>query len=112
MGRQRKIEGSSLEHYRPIDPDVREQQMISLAVDLAEKKLREGTATSQIIEHFLRLGSSRARAEMELLGEDLELKRAKKESIISERHDGEIYKKAIEAMRVYTGNGDPEDYYD
>ena len=98
--------------YRPIDPEAREQHMISLAVDLAEKKLRDGTATSQIIEHYLRLGSVRAQLDYALMQEELELKRAKTESIHAMRTEEEKYQKAIDAMRIYSGMGDPEDYYD
>lgn len=98
--------------YRPIDPDAREQYMISLAVDLAEQRLRDGTATSQIVEHYLKLGSIKAQLEYDLLREELELKRAKTESIHAMRTEEEKYQKAIDAMRIYSGMGDPEDYYD
>lgn len=111
MGRQRKSQEVVGEFYRPIDPDVREQQMIGLAVDLAEQRLRDGSASSQIIEHFLKLGSSRAKLEMELMAEDLALKGAKRDSIRAERTDAEKYQQAIDAMRIYTGNGDPDDYH-
>ena len=98
--------------YRPIDPEAREQQMISFAVDLAERKLRDGTATSQIIEHYLRLGSQRAKLEMALMQEDLELKHAKTEEITSRRTENDKYNAAIEAMKLYSGNASPEEYYD
>ena len=98
--------------YRPIDPEAREQHMISLAVDLAERKLRDGTATSQIIEHYLRLGSARAEIECELMREELELRRAKTDAIRSERTEEEKYQEAINAMRIYSGAGEIEDYYD
>lgn len=98
--------------YRPIDPEAREQHMISLAVDLAEQKLRDGTATSQIIEHYLKLGSAKAAIECALMQEELELKRAKTEAIRAERTEEEKYQRAIDAMRIYSGAGDPEEYYD
>lgn len=98
--------------YRPIDPAAREQQMISFAIDLAEKKLRDGTATSQIIEHYLRLGSLKAQLEYDVLREELELKRAKTDAIRSERTEEEKYQQAINAMRIYSGFGEPEEYYD
>lgn len=116
MGRQKKMPAIPLEPldpiYRPIDPDAREQHMISLAVDLAEQRLRDGTATSQIVEHYLKLGSVKAQLEYDLLREELELKRAKTESIHAMRTEEEKYQKAIDAMRIYSGMGEPEEYYD
>lgn len=98
--------------YRPIDPDAREQHMISLAVDLAERKLRDGTATSQIIEHYLRLGSAKAEIECDLMREELELRKARTEAIRAERTEEEKYQQAIDAMRIYSGLGDADEYYD
>lgn len=98
--------------YHPIDPDAREQQMISLAIDLAEKRLRDGTATSQIVEHYLKLGTLKVQLEHDLLREELELKRAKTESIHAMRTEEEKYQRAIDAMRIYSGMGDPEEYYE
>lgn len=119
MPRQKKTEGipvdigtEARDIYRPIDPAAREQQMISFAIDLAEKKLRDGTATSQIIEHYLKLGSLKAQLEYDVLREELELKRAKTDAIRAERTEEEKYQRAIDAMRIYSGRGDPEDYYD
>ena len=64
-------------------PEAREQQLIALAVDLAEKQLIEGTASSQVISHFLKLGSIRAQIEKELLEKQRDLAAAKAESIKS-----------------------------
>lgn len=119
MGRQRKTPPDKIipppdlpDIYRPIDPDAREQHMIALAVNLAEQKLRDGTATSQIIEHYLKLGTARAQLEHDLMMEELELKRAKTDQIKAERVEEEKYQRAIDAMRLYSGHGDPEEYYD
>lgn len=109
MGRQSKTRNPTKETYRPIDPAVREQQMIGFAVDLAEQKLRDGTASSQIIEHYLKLGSTRASLERELLEQDLLLKKARTESIESEKRIEEKYIEAINAMRRYNGIRDEED---
>lgn len=98
--------------YRPVDPDAREQQMVSFAMDLAERKLRDGTASSQIIEHYLKIGSTKAKLEYDLLREELELKKAKTEAIQSARTEEEKYQRAIEAMRIYSGQGEPEEYYE
>lgn len=116
MGRQKKMPPIPLQPldpiYRPVDPEAREQHMISLAVDLAEQRLRDGTASSQIIEHYLRLGSSKSAIECALMQEELELRKARTESIRAERTEEEKYQKAIEAMRIYSGMGEPEEYYD
>ena len=116
MGRQKPMPVIPLENlepiYRPIDPSAREQHMINLAIDVAEQRLRDGTATSQIIEHYLKLGSVKAQLEYDLLREELELKRAKTESIHAMRTEEEKYQKAIDAMRIYSGMGEPEEYYE
>ncbi len=93
-----------------INPEAREKQLISLAVDQAEKQLREGTASTQVLVHFLRLGSIRAEIEKELLEKQRDLAAAKTESIKSGQHMEELYLKAVEAMRRYSGQdeGDEE----
>lgn len=85
------------------NPDAREAQMISLAVDLAEKQLREGTASSQVITHFLKLASSTERLEKELKEKQKELLEAKTESLQSNARLEELYTGAIQAMRDYGG---------
>ena len=91
-----------------ITPEAKENQMISLAVDLAERQLREGTASSQVISHFLKLGSSKEKLEQEILQVQKELIRAKADSMQSAKKTEELYNKALAAMRVYSGGG-PED---
>lgn len=87
-------------------PDARENQMINLAVDLAEKQLEEGTASSQVITHFLKLGSSKERLEREKLEEENKLLRAKTENLQSQKRVEELYAEALAAMRRYSGQGD------
>lgn len=77
--------------------------MVSLAVELAEKQLRDGTATSQVISHYLKLGSSRERLEQERLARENELLRAKAEAIASAQRVEELYTTALNAMRSYAG---------
>ena len=84
-----------------ITPEAREQQLISLAVNLAEKQLRDGTASSQVITHYLRLGTERERYELERLRADVELSRAKRDSYESSKLKEEMYAKAIAAMKDY-----------
>lgn len=108
-----KIAGSAepLKKQRPgMTPEAREMQMVNYAVDLAEKQLREGTASSAVIVHYLKLGTTRAQMEAEKLKNENELLKAKTEAIQSAKNVEEIYANAIKAMQVYTGNGTEEDY--
>lgn len=94
-------------------PGARENQMIAQAMDLAEQQLRDGTASSQIIAHFLKLGSQRERLERERLEEENKLLRAKTEALQSAKNMEEAYTKAIMAMQEYKGNVDSEeDFYE
>lgn len=95
-----------------LTPEARENQMISLAVDLAEKQLREGTASSQVITHFLKLGSSKEKLEKEILEKQKEMITAKTESLQSAKRVEELYSDAMNAFRKYSGNGGDvnEDY--
>jgi hypothetical protein len=84
--------------------------MIALAVDLAEKQLMEGTASSQVITHYLKLGSTKERIEKEILEKQKELISAKTEALQSAKTVEELYANAISAMRKYSGNGGGDDY--
>ncbi len=95
-----------------LTPEARESQMISLAVDLAEKQLMEGTASSQVITHYLKLGSTKERLEKEKLEEENKLLRARTDALQSAKRVEELYADAIAAMKRYSGNGgdDVEEY--
>lgn len=94
-------------------PEQRENQMVALAVDLAERQLREGTASAQVINHYLRLGTSRERLEQEKLRRENELLEARADAIASAARVEELYKVALDAMRSYAGQAPPElDPYD
>jgi uncharacterized protein YcaQ len=93
-----------------LNPDARENQLIALAVDLAEKQLMEGTASSQVITHYLKLGSSEERIKREILERQKELITAKTEALQSQKRVEELYAEALKAMREYNGHGDPDDY--
>lgn len=84
-------------------PEGREQQLISLAADLAEKQLEAGTASAQVMTHFLKLGSTRERAEQERLKNENLLLSAKIEQMASARRIEELYETALNAMRSYSG---------
>ena len=102
----------SSRRMRPaLSPEARENQLVSLAVDLAEEQLRNGTASSQVITHYLKLGSSRERLEREKLEKENALLRAKTESLESAKRVEELYENALNAMRRYGGQGDYEDEY-
>lgn len=95
-----------------LTPEAREGQLISLATDLAEKQLREGTASSQVISHYLKLGSTKERIEKEILERQKELITAKTEALKSAKRIEELYTDAISAMRRYSGAEDNvEDEY-
>ena len=114
--RQKKSsERDSIRLGRPaMSPEARENQMIAYAVDLAEKQLREGTASSQVITHYLKLGSSKERLEREKLERENELLRAKAENLQSAQRSEEVYREALKAMRTYSGQitDEEEDDYD
>lgn len=92
-----------------LTPEARENQLISLAVDLAEKQLMEGSASSQVITHYLKLGSTKEKIEKEILEKQKELISAKTENLKSAKRIEELYADAINAMRRYNGQGDPDD---
>ena len=92
-----------------LTPEARENQMISLAADLAEKQLMEGTASSQVITHYLKLGSTRERLEREKIERENELLRAKVESLQSAHRSEELYENALKAFRRYSGEEDSDD---
>lgn len=92
-----------------LTPEARESQLVSYAVDLAEKQLREGTASSQVITHFLKLGTMQHKAEMEKLQRENELLKAKTEALKSSQQSEELVKAALEAMKKYSGFGRTED---
>lgn len=89
-------------------PEGRENQLISLAVDLAEKQIKEGTVSSQVLTHYLKLGSSREKLEQERLRRENHLLEAKAEAMASAKRVEELYGKALNAMRTYAGQ-DPVD---
>jgi uncharacterized protein YcaQ len=90
-------------------PEARENQMIALAVDLAEKQLLAGTASSQVISHYLRLGSTDRYLEKESLKTKNELMKAKTEALQSAKRVEELYANALKAMKNYGGIDQDED---
>lgn len=107
------IKRSEKRKRRPANTEKgREDQLISLAVDLAEKQLVEGTASSQVMSHFLKLGSSRETLEQERLRGENELLKAKIEQMASAKRIEELYSEALNAMKSYTGQEPLEEDFD
>ena len=101
---------SSSSPMRPaLTPEARESQCISLAYDLAEQQLRDGTASSQETTHFLKLGTEKARLEKEILERQKDLITAKTEALRSEERIEKLMTEAINAMRGYQGLGEPDE---
>lgn len=91
-------------------PEARELQLISLAMDRAEEQLLDGTASAQVITHFLKLGTARAELEKEKLKKENQLMEAKTKAIESAEEMKKIAEEAIKAMRNYQGLGDFDEY--
>ncbi len=110
----KQIQTPKKDSIRPaLSPEARENQLISLAIDLAEKQLIEGTASAQVITHYLKLGTSIQKLEKEKLERENELLLAKTKAIASTEHMEELYADAIRMMKEYRGensDGD-EDIY-
>ena len=92
--------------------EARENQLISLAMDRAEKQIRSGKVSSQVLTHFLRLGTEKAALENEKIKNENEVLKAKVETLRSQQRSEELYQKALDAMRSYAGIDDFENEYD
>jgi hypothetical protein len=99
-------EGQKPSRRRPpaTTPEARENQMISLAMDLVERRLMNGSASSQETTHFLKLASTKERIEKEILEKQKELIVAKTDALKSAKRIEELYTNALNAMRTYSGN--------
>lgn len=103
VARQKKSD--DIQPMRPaLTPEGREKQLIALAVDLAEEQLRNGTASSQVISHYLKLGTTREQLEQERLRTELELTKAKTEALESTKRIEELYTAAMAAFSDYSGH--------
>lgn len=89
-------------------PEAEESKLIAMATDLARKQLANGTASSQVISHFLKLGTTQAKLEQENLRQEIELRKAKTDAIKSSQKLEQLYADAIRAMRNYNGSIDEE----
>lgn len=107
-----KVKTNSTNKSRPpLTPEGQENLMISLAMDLAEQQLRDGTASSQLITEFVKRGSTKARLEKEMMEEQKALMVAKREALESAQRVEALYEDAIKAMRHYGGHNDQDEEY-
>lgn len=98
-----KSKSSKLSRPPATTPEARENQLVKAAVDLAEKQLLEGTASAQVISHYLKMGSSRERLEQRRLEEEIKMQAAKTEFMESQKRVEAMYGEALAAMRSYSG---------
>lgn len=104
MGAPKRLSNAQRPRRAPATtPEAKENQMISLAIDLAEKQLSEGTASAQVITHYLKLGTTRETLEKEKLKRENDLLKAKSDAIASAQRVEELYTNALNAMRAYSG---------
>ena len=102
---KRQKQPDELPDYRPATtPEARENQLIALAIDVAEEQLRNRTASAQVITHYLKLGSTKERLEKEILEKQKELITAKTEAIQSTARLEQLYTDAMNAMKEYNGH--------
>lgn len=106
MASRRRTNSEASETFRAParTPEERENQLISLAVDLTERQLREGNASAQVISHYLKLGSSREKLEQARLKNEVALLQTKREQMESEMRTAELIDNALRAMQAYSGN--------
>ena len=108
----KKVEDYYVEPYEPsytaMQPEARENELINAAYDLAEKRIREGTASDTMITHFLKMGSQKERLERMMLAKDVELKAAKTEALQSAKRIEELYAAAIGAAQSYRIDDDED----
>lgn len=102
--RRRVVEPIKTRRRPATTPEGRENELVSAATDLAEEQIRNGTASSQVITHYLKLGSTRERLEQQRLAHENELTRVKIEALESQKRVEELYMEALSAMRSYAGN--------
>ena len=102
--------GSNRPRRPAISPEARMSQLVGLAVDCAEQQLRDGTASSQVITHFLKYATKEKELEMQILEKQKDLISAKTEAIQAQKRSDEMFAEAIRAIRGYQGQGDPDVY--
>ena len=113
MPRHKKLESDHRVERPPAKTlEGREQQLIAKAVDLAERQIEEGTASSQVITHYLKLGTTRERLEQEQIRRRNKLLEVQAEQIAASQRSEELFAQALKAMRSYKGEVDEDEYGD
>jgi hypothetical protein len=105
MARYKPSDKSGKPRRPATSPEAREAELSSAAYDLAEEQIRSGTASSQVLTHFLKMGSTREALEQQRIGHENELLQVKREAIASQQRVEEMYMDALNAMRSYSGHG-------
>lgn len=103
MARRKPPEDGGRRRKPATTPEQRENELIALAESVAEEQMRAGTASSQVITAYIKLGSSRERLEQQRIAHENELTRVKIEAMASAQRVEEMYKEALDAMRSYSG---------
>lgn len=93
-----------------LDPKAREDQLISRAYDVAEQQMLDGTVSSQVLTHFLKMGTAEAKLKLKLLEKEEALTDAKISKMKSEETSEKMYQDVLEALKLYSGKGDPDEY--
>lgn len=106
MGRHKAKNDSEVSRHTAQSLEEQENEMIALAINLAEEQLRDGTASSQVITHYLKLGTMKERLERDKLVEENKLLRAKTEALQSAKDVEQLYSEAMRAMTAYRGLDD------
>lgn len=109
--KQTSSEGTKSTMRPALSPEAEEQQMIYLATCLAKKQLMDGTASSPVITHYIKLGSQREKIEREILEKQGHLLDVKAEAVQSAEKVGKLYEEALKAFRSYSGQGGSDDEY-
>ncbi len=104
-----KVEAGTRRRSAARTPEAREQELASMAYDLAEEQLTTGEASSQVLTHFLKMGSTRERLEQQRIEHENELMEVKREAIRSQAKVEELYMQALNAMKSYSGTPTPDE---
>ena len=111
MAKVKAANSNPLPKLRPaLSPEARENQMIALAMDLVEQRLRDGTASSQETTHFLKAASQKSKLELEKIKLENEFTAAKTKAISDSAEIKVLYEDALKATRRYQGQGEPDEY--
>lgn len=111
MARKKRTDMQSVDRIdrRPaMTPEARENQLIEEAIDLVEQRILNGTASSQETTHFLKLGSTKAQYEKEVLKMQRDLMKAKIDNIKSLEKNEEFHQQIIKMFRTYAGEDEYE----